>query len=342
MKTNVNAWLGLYSTADATNGFNAVVKTQGPNVHPHDGEGGGGSDQHHNNNHHQGSNHQTHGFTNHNSNSRNDYSVNYAHPALTYHNDDKSSQSKINHYSKNQEHIVLSSDLKQNDFLQDPIDLAGTVKKIPQLIELRPDALKVGNRKPTFSYDIDHEYSPHKRHQYGGGGDDGPYYGQHNNNQGNEFVGHEYRPATPSGVSAHRHQYANYVPGSESDWRIKKPVQHNNNHYPVKYSKPNYYPGKVHNVPKAPLSTPGLKYFASAKPNNNYNSYFKQQHSVRPRNNEGPVLFPNQDYETNEQRQASSQIVESMVRANDQLFIVPIYANNHQQGRYRMNPYQQQ
>lgn len=336
------------------------MKTQGPNVHPRDGEGEhSGADQH---------NHHNHGYgAHHNSNSRNDFSTNYAHPALTYHNDDKSSQSKINHYSKNQEHIVLSSDLKQNDFLQDPIDLAGTVKKIPQLIELRPDALKLHNRKPTFSYDIDHQYSPNKRHQYE---DDGIYYGNnnhnsknnnnnnnnnfnnnHNNNNFNyggggghdhhDFVSHEYRPATPSGVSAHRHQYPNYVPGSESDWRVKKPL--NNLPYPAKYPKPNYYPGKVHNVPKAPLTTPGLKYFASSpvkQQPNNYNSYFKgpQQQNVRPRNaNEGPVVFPAQDYETNEQRQASSQIVESMVRGDDQLFIVPIYANNHQHGRFRMN-----
>lgn len=321
------------SPADATNGFNAVVKTQGPNVHPHDGEGDASHDHHHGHHHHNQDNH--HGYPHHNSNSRNDYTVNYAHPALTYHNDDKSSQSKINHYSKNQEHIVLSSDLKQNDFLQDPIDLAGTVKKIPQLIELRPDALKVHNRKPTYSYDIDHHYSPNKRNQFA---DDGNYYnGGGGNQQTPEFVGNEYRPATQSGVQAQRHQYANYVPGSESDWRVKKPV---NNPYPAKYPKPNYYPGKVQNAPKAPLMTPGLKYFASAKPS--YNSYFnKRPQIVRPRNtNEGPVVFPAQDYETNEQRQASSQIVESMVRGNDQLFIVPIYANNHQQGRFRQN-YQQ-
>lgn len=308
--------------ADAANGFKAVVKTQGPNVHPH-GEHGGG--------HIEEDDSQYRPHYPHNSNSRNDYTVNYAHPALTYNHDDKSSQSKINHYSKGQEHIVLSSDLKQNDFLQSPIDLARTVKKIPQLIELRPELAKKPqvNRKPTFSYDIDHEYLSHKQSPYA---DDG--------GNGDDFVRHEYRPATPENVSPHRHQYVNYVPGQEPDWRPKKP-----NHFaPAKYPKPTIFYGqpKGHGAPKPP---PGIKHFNNnnnIKPNYprmEYNSYFKgAQAQTRPRNgNEGPVLFPQQDYDSVEQRQASSQIVESMVRANDQLFIVPIYANNHHHGRYRSN-----
>lgn len=314
-------------SADAANGFNAVVKTQGPNVHPHEEHGEQLVDHH------------GHPYSNkHNSNSRNDYSLNYAHPALTYSSDDKSSQSKINHYSKGQEHIVLSSDLKQNDYLQDPIDLARTVKKIPQLIELRPElAKKTHNRKPTFSYDIDHEYLPHKHNPYG----------EESGNSEYDFVRQEYRPATPDSVSPHRHQYVNYVPGSENDWRPKK---QNSSPYSappvVKYAKPynNFYaPTKPHIYPiKSPLVSPGLKHYASNKPNQprpEYNSYFRgsAQSVNRPRN-EGPVVFPPQDYETTqEQRQASSQIVESMVRGNDQLFIVPIYANNHHHGRFRPN-----
>lgn len=311
-------------------------------MHPHDEHGSEGSSDSHN----------SHGYQPHNSNKRNDYTVNYAHPALINHHDDKSSQSKINHYSAGQEHIVLSSDLKQNDFLQDPIDLARTVKKIPQLVELRPDALRKPNlyRKPSFSYDIDHEYPSHPHHAHNRNQyvDDGNYYNNNNGggggvggydggNQDHDFVGHEYRPATPASVQGHRHQYHNFVPGTEQEWRPKKPVQ---SPYPAKYPKPQQYyaPNKGHNAPKAPLTTPGLKYFASAKPN--YNSYFKGPQNVRPRinnGNEGPVVFPAQDYETNEQRQASSQIVESMVRDNDKLFIVPIYANNHHHGRYRTN-----
>lgn len=51
--------------------------------------------------------------------------------------DDHSSQSKINHYSKNQEHIVLSSDFHKKDAIT---DLSHVKKSIPSLIELKPYA----------------------------------------------------------------------------------------------------------------------------------------------------------------------------------------------------------
>ncbi|KAH8411193.1 hypothetical protein KR222_010464, partial [Zaprionus bogoriensis] len=51
---------------------------------------------------------------------------------------DDTSQSKINHYSKDQEHIVLSSDIKP---LKKPIeDLTHSHPKIPSLIEFKPHA----------------------------------------------------------------------------------------------------------------------------------------------------------------------------------------------------------
>ncbi|KAH8259568.1 hypothetical protein KR026_006784, partial [Drosophila bipectinata] len=51
---------------------------------------------------------------------------------------DDTSQSKINHYSKDQEHIVLSSDIKP---LKKPIeDLTHSHPKIPSLIEIKPHA----------------------------------------------------------------------------------------------------------------------------------------------------------------------------------------------------------
>ncbi|XP_036337096.1 uncharacterized protein LOC118747214 [Rhagoletis pomonella] len=51
---------------------------------------------------------------------------------------DDTSQSKINHYSKDQEHIVLSSDIKP---LKNPIeDLTHAHPKIPSLIEFKPHA----------------------------------------------------------------------------------------------------------------------------------------------------------------------------------------------------------
>ncbi|KNC30896.1 hypothetical protein FF38_09294 [Lucilia cuprina] len=51
---------------------------------------------------------------------------------------DDTSQSKINHYSKDQEHIVLSSDIKP---IKKPIeDLTHSHPKIPSLIEFKPHA----------------------------------------------------------------------------------------------------------------------------------------------------------------------------------------------------------
>lgn len=76
-------------TADAKNGFKAVVKTEGPNVHP-----------------------------------------------IPEHSSDPTdSQSKINHYSKDQDHIVLSSSLEHNH--QAITDLSHSKKNIPGLIELK-------------------------------------------------------------------------------------------------------------------------------------------------------------------------------------------------------------
>lgn len=319
-------------TADATNGFNAVIKTQGPNIHPTDEDPSNP----------------------YNSQSRNDYSINYAHPSYQ---DDQSSQSKINHYSRNQEHIVLSSDLKQSDFQQDPIDLAKTIKKIPQLIELRPDAKTSpyfkGQYKPTYAYDIDHEYQM----KYGGTFEDS---GEAPNfDPSHEFVRPEFKPVSPSDVNRHRHVYANYVPGGESEWRPKERPQ--NQHIPVrsnpKPSKPTTYqfqlptaqnskPGP-HKVFSKPVTSPGLKFYSSHNRDVNkgkkeyhrpdYSSYFKQNTAKQtPRGpinqNEGPVVFPN-EYDTNEQRVASSRMIESMIH-KDKMFIVPIYATRHVPGYY--------
>lgn len=91
----------VHYTADGKNGFNAVVKTHGPNHHPvHDAHG-------------------------------------VAH-------DDSSSQSKINHYSENQEHIVLSSDL--NPHKKPIIDLNTDEKEVPSLYEIKPGVEKYLNK----------------------------------------------------------------------------------------------------------------------------------------------------------------------------------------------------
>lgn len=51
--------------------------------------------------------------------------------------DDQSSQSKINHYSENQEHILLTSDFKKKDNI---VDLNHVKKSVPSLVELKPYA----------------------------------------------------------------------------------------------------------------------------------------------------------------------------------------------------------
>lgn len=81
-------------TADSKNGFNAVVKTHGPNSHPitHD-----------------------------------DHTI----------KNSKNSQSKINHFSKNQDHIILSSDIPLKE---KPIaEINEKVRGTPSLLELKPN-----------------------------------------------------------------------------------------------------------------------------------------------------------------------------------------------------------
>lgn len=91
----------VHYTADGKNGFNAVVKTHGPNHHP----------------------------------------VHDVHGTVV---DDVSSQSKINHYSENQEHIVLSSDL--NPHKKPIIDLNTDEKEVPSLFEIKPGVEKFLNK----------------------------------------------------------------------------------------------------------------------------------------------------------------------------------------------------
>lgn len=89
----------VHYTADGKHGFNAIVKTHGPNVHP--------QDPHH-------------------------------------HGDETHSQSKINHFSENQEHIVLSSDLHPHK--KPIIDLNTDEKEVPSLFEVKPGVDKYLNK----------------------------------------------------------------------------------------------------------------------------------------------------------------------------------------------------
>lgn len=76
----------------------------------------------------------------------------HAHPI----EDDQSSQSKINHYSKDQEHILLSSDFKKKESI---IDLNHVKKSVPSLIELKPYSehkQSYTEHKPTVPHHYEH------------------------------------------------------------------------------------------------------------------------------------------------------------------------------------------
>lgn len=118
----------VHYTADGKNGFNAIVKTHGPNVHPNDSPHG---------------------------------------------HDDTSSQSKINHFSENQEHIVLSSDLHPHK--KPIIDLNTDEKEVPSLFEIKPGVDKFLNKheRPRWTVygesggnigHINHGFSGHRPH----------------------------------------------------------------------------------------------------------------------------------------------------------------------------------
>lgn len=116
----------VHYTADGKNGFNAVVKTHGPNHHPV---------------------HDPHGGVSH---------------------DDVSSQSKINHYSENQEHIVLSSDL--NPHKKPIIDLNTDEKEVPSLFEIKPGVEKFLNKHERPRWTAHSETGGNIEHISHGGG----------------------------------------------------------------------------------------------------------------------------------------------------------------------------
>ncbi|GAB0096176.1 uncharacterized protein DMENIID0001_116540 [Sergentomyia squamirostris] len=258
-------------TADAANGFNAVVKTQGPNVHPHDDPSGNSRSEH------------------------------YDHPIATYLEDDESSQSKINHYSKDQEHIVLSSDLRGSDYEKNPVDLAKTIKTIPQLIELRPDSPPPSHHHRTQSYEVSGDYRP-------------------------IYINHgEYERKTPPDLSKYRHYLDDWQPAShyeEPEEKYPFPPGGERPRLNQIYSpayKPHAHISKpISYGPKKPYR-PHKHYSSKYKsPRIEYSSYFRT--FEKPSRQEGPVLFPE-----DEQREASSRMVQTML-TRDKLRILPVYA----------------
>lgn len=275
-------------TADAKNGFKAIVKTHGPNVHP----------------------------------------ITESTHSSPLKEDDHSSQSKINHYSKNQEHIVLSSDFKQKKSIT---DLSHSEKSIPTLIEL----------KPHPDYKPENDYAPYYKSSYK------EYSDNYSYEDGFQPVHHETKPEIKSvpapdlsklkpisphvdyshdssafkGSDAEISQYENTFK-AESEYEVSP--EYNNNQLPPNFGKNqgnrNFRPSlKL----KKPLHTQSLKHLnAKQLPNkffsrslpirNDYDSYFRRPSSSGGQRlfGHGPVLFPEDNYE---QRAASSRMVQALL-----------------------------
>ncbi|XP_050074896.1 uncharacterized protein LOC126562427 [Anopheles maculipalpis] len=307
-------------TADSKTGFNAVVKTHGPNAHPvrdHD--------------------HQEH---------------------KTHYYDEHHSQSKINHFSKGQDHLILSSDLPQHE--KDIAEISEKKRPIPSILELKPH---VNLEKPLvaykhyeppktiykhYSYDelkphhvtVETEHS-HKHYV----SDSSDFFSEQVDTEKDLFKPSirieevkapdlsKLKPISPD---------VDFSQLSESDlgpYYTKdsfRPFAQYTNHvsHPVTLQKAKVHAIQVDTKPKKnllkPLTTPGLKNFATpavykfsargpARPD--YASYFKTKTNRQARN--GPVLF-----HPDEQKRASQRMVQSML-SRQHSRNVPVYAKNY-------------
>lgn len=307
-------------TADAKNGFKAVVKTHGPNVHP---------------------------IT----------ESTHAHPI----EDDHSSQSKINHYSKNQEHIVLSSDFNKKESI---IDLNNSKQSIPTLVELKPYSDDHSSSKHvdhssyyTSKQKKEHKFKPSDHYDF----EDG-FQPVHGNKAAIKSVPapdlSKYKPISPHTeyVNANDYkiseaelsQYASTYKAEEESEAFPE--------YNLNQITPSYYgtsasisvgsgiggTGSGHrfssneinaaikkqkNHANKPKSTPGLKHFGGDSkqiPNkflsrrlpvrNDYSSYFRRPIKAPRIRSDGPVLFPTSSTdEAYEQRVASTRMIQSLL-----------------------------
>lgn len=282
----------VHYTADAKNGFTAVVKTHGPNVHP---------------------------------------ITDSPHGAIA--DDDVSSQSKINHFSKDQEHIVLSSDLHPHK--KPIIDLNEDEKKVPSLFEIKPDADKFLNtyERPRFNgYEQDDRFDEDDfRPSYGGGGvraeiksivppplgkfrphDDYSDYSRNNLYNGDSSeLEYEVYPN-------------NYSPRG-SPTRQNKYGSDNNKFSLVSSTKPfGVFTNHFKNLNQCPSNN---KYCnRSPRTKNDYSSYFRRASvKINPRGKvtDGPVLFPDES----EQKVASSRMIQTLIARTKHSY--PTYANKN-------------
>ncbi|XP_070510029.1 uncharacterized protein [Chironomus tepperi] len=140
-------------TADSKNGFNAVVKTHGPNDHPIVDENG----------HHK-------------------YLKEY-------------SQSKINHYSKNQDTIILSSDVPQ---YESPVaEINEKTRHSPSILELKPNVeLKPHTHETVYQ---PHKFNPSVEINHGAPQSHKPYYSSDSHSHSYPHQSESFRPSVSVG-----------------------------------------------------------------------------------------------------------------------------------------------
>lgn len=278
-------------TADSKTGFNAVVKTHGPNAHPV-------VDEHEH-----------------------------------YRYDENHSQSKINHYSKNQDHIILSSDVPQHE--QDIAELSEKKRPTPALLELKPHV--------NFA----HEHKGY-RPSYGGGKED--FFSKEFDFTKDSFKPtirieevkapdlSKLKPVSPS-VDFSNLGEKELGPYYKKDVIYQPFAQYNNQvAHPVTLQKAKLGGIRQSSSPKKnllkPYTTPGLKHFTTPKvyqfkarggpPRPDYSSYFQPPTPVRQART-GPVLFSSSP---DVQMAASQKIIQSMMNQQQQRR-VPVYARNY-------------
>lgn len=290
----------VHYTADAKNGFNAVVKTHGPNVHP---------------------------------------ITDSPHGVVA--DDDVSSQSKINHFSKDQEHIVLSSDLHPHK--RPIIDLNKDERAVPSLFEVKPDAEKhLKHERPRFreheeppapqepQYDYEEEFQPSyagrgsvfktvspsfTKHRY----NDEPEYGRNN-----LYDLAKYTRGTITNVDLEYDAYPNIFSRRPLIARQSKDRHpHDNLQYSVVSSaKPQgFFTSGLKNYSACPVNNKFCTRQLRAK--NDYSHYF-QRPTAKPSPAEGPHLFP----EESEQKSASARMVQSLLQRSKHGYY-PIYARDY-------------
>lgn len=287
----------VHYTADAKNGFNAVVKTHGPNVHPATDSPHGIIDE-----------------------------------------DDTSSQSKINHFSKDQEHIVLSSDLHPHK--KPIIDLNKDEKVVPSLYEIKPDIEKYVSKqeRPRFReyeeqrYEFDDEFQP----SYSGRAEiksvPPPNFGKHRFTDDVEYTRNnlndygKYKAGTITSVDLEYDAYPTAHQRRPSRTRLSSEKQLYDN---LQY-------GVVSNTKPVGFFTSGLKGYSACPVNNkycsrqiraktDYSTYFQRSTTKEPIKRgpsaDGPVLFP----EEIEQKEASSRMVQTLLQRSKYGYY-PVYA----------------